>query len=612
VGRALQASALVLPWAWLAGVVFCAGRLGLGLLAARRMRRWGTRAVEADAARMFARVAERIGVRRVVRLLESVLVEAPTVVGWMKPVVLLPACCFTGLTTAQVEALLAHELAHIRRHDYLVSVLQSVVEALLFYHPAAWWVSRQVRRERECCCDEIAAEVAGDRLQYARALSWLEEQRLVGPVVGLGANGGVLHMRIRRLLGYRVRSVASQMGAVAVLCALLLSAGAVAVREARAQRTTEGPGQATLGPAVLVRASSSRGEVPAVNSAKDAAAARQSGDGASQAPASSVRSLDRASLEGVVVDPTGAVMPRVTVAAVNAGSGRREVQLTTENGGFAFSLPEGKYMLEAAAPGFKSSVAQVAQLSSVEPIHMTIKLQIGGISESLKVRASDGPQGRTNPPPNPGGPVRVSAAVMAGAAVSQVPPIYPPDAKANHVQGTVVLSAVISTMGDVEELRVVSGPAELQASALNAVKQWKYRPYLLNGNAVAVTATINVNYSLSGDGAPPPPPIEPGASRQPGRPIRVSAGVMAGQAIAQVAPQYPEDAKAAGVQGTVVLHAVISKEGDIENLQVVSGPDQLRPSALDAVKQWKYKSYLLNGEPVEVETTINVNYSLAE
>ena len=82
----------------------------------------------------------------------------PTVIGWLRPVVLLPVSCLTGLSPEQIEAVLCHELAHVRRHDYLVSVVQSVIETLLFYHPAVWWVSKQIRRERECCCDELAVE----------------------------------------------------------------------------------------------------------------------------------------------------------------------------------------------------------------------------------------------------------------------------------------------------------------------------------------------------------------------------------------------------------------------------------------------------------------------
>ena len=126
-------------------------------------------AVEA-AARAMAR---RLELRRAVAVLESAAVSVPTLVGWVQPVVLLPAAALSGLSPQQLEAILAHELAHIRRHDYLVNLLQSVVETLLFYHPAVWWVSAEVRAEREHCCDDLAVAVCGDRLVYVSALAEL-------------------------------------------------------------------------------------------------------------------------------------------------------------------------------------------------------------------------------------------------------------------------------------------------------------------------------------------------------------------------------------------------------------------------------------------------------
>jgi HEAT repeat protein len=136
-----------------------------------------------------------------VRLFRSALVEVPTVIGWLRPVLLLPASALTGLPPRQLEVILIHELAHIRRHDYLVNLVQSLVEVLLFYHPAVWWLSRQVRRERESCCDDLAVALCGDRLLYARALLALAEARQPQPALSLAAGGGVLLERIRRLLG---------------------------------------------------------------------------------------------------------------------------------------------------------------------------------------------------------------------------------------------------------------------------------------------------------------------------------------------------------------------------------------------------------------------------
>ena len=126
--------------------------------------------------------------------LESTLVEVPMVIGWLRPVILLPVAATTGLSSEQLEAILAHELAHVARRDYLVNLLQSVVETLLFYHPAVWWVSNQIRVEREHCCDDIAVAVSGNVLVYARALTELEELRgrSPAPSLALGGDGGAL------------------------------------------------------------------------------------------------------------------------------------------------------------------------------------------------------------------------------------------------------------------------------------------------------------------------------------------------------------------------------------------------------------------------------------
>ena len=224
---------------WFAGVLFFVARLNVGLLVARRLKSAGTEMPSEDLLRAFAALRVRLGIARAVRLLHSARVQVPTVIGWLRPVVLIPASCLTGLSTEQIEAIFCHELAHVRRHDYLVSVFQSVAEALLFYHPAVWWVSKQVRRERECCCDEVAVAMGGDVLAYAKALSYLEERRAAFPEFVLGANGGVLTMRIKRLLGCKENAAASQFAAFTVLAVVLAVSGSYVVTAARAQAASK-------------------------------------------------------------------------------------------------------------------------------------------------------------------------------------------------------------------------------------------------------------------------------------------------------------------------------------------------------------------------------------
>ena len=184
---------------WFAGVAALSLRLLGGWVVARRLATHAVRPASAELRMLATQIAGRLALDRAVSVLESSRVRVPVIVGWLKPVVLFPAATLSSLSPAQIEAILAHELAHIRRHDYLVNLLQSAVETLLFYHPAVWWASRHVRAEREHCCDDVAVEVC-DRLVYVSALSDLARMTTAHGTA-LAATDGSLVRRVRRLLG---------------------------------------------------------------------------------------------------------------------------------------------------------------------------------------------------------------------------------------------------------------------------------------------------------------------------------------------------------------------------------------------------------------------------
>jgi hypothetical protein len=186
-----------------------------GWLLAQRLKRSG-RSLEALEA-CLSRLAQRLRISRPVRLCESALVAVPTVIGWIRPVILLPASAVWGLSPEQLELILAHELVHIRRYDYLVNLLQAAVETLLFYHPAVWWVSNRIRLEREHCCDDLAVATCGNALVYARALADLETLRADVPMFVLAASGGSLLNRVRRIVGEPGHVSRSSRGVAAVL-----------------------------------------------------------------------------------------------------------------------------------------------------------------------------------------------------------------------------------------------------------------------------------------------------------------------------------------------------------------------------------------------------------
>ena len=205
IDRALRPWLSSLVIAWCVGVLVFAVRPILSWYTVRRLKVVGVSPVPEALLQLLSRTAERLHIRSAVSLLQSTLVQTPCVVGYLRPVILLPVSVVSGLPPAQLEAILAHELAHIRRHDYLINLLQMLLETLFFYHPAIWWISHRIRVEREHCCDDIAVAVLGNKVEYGRALLALEQKRGVATALAVGASGGSLLARIRRLLGFAPR-----------------------------------------------------------------------------------------------------------------------------------------------------------------------------------------------------------------------------------------------------------------------------------------------------------------------------------------------------------------------------------------------------------------------
>lgn len=219
-----------LPWlveAWLLGVAFFSLRSAGGFLLLERQRRKQSNSVSDQVLAACHTMQRKLGLDRAVRYCECTWLQAPAVIGWFRPIVLLPATALSGLSEEQLRSIIAHELAHIRRYDAFVNLFQMAVETLLFYHPAIWWLNQRIRTEREHCCDDTAVSVCGNAIEYARALTLMEEWRTV-PALAMAANHGPLSGRILRLLGFkssadRARRIGLA-GSLFCLTAALLSA----------------------------------------------------------------------------------------------------------------------------------------------------------------------------------------------------------------------------------------------------------------------------------------------------------------------------------------------------------------------------------------------------
>lgn len=195
--------AAIVPWLapfWIAGVCIFYLRHAVSWISVCRLRRRGVCCVSELWQNKLSGLTVQLHLSRPIRLLESCLVDAPMVFGHFRPLILMPIGLLAGLPAGQIEAILLHELAHIRRYDYLVNVLQRLVEGLLFYHPAVWWISGVIRAERENCCDDVVVAMSGNAREYAAALAALEQNRWSGRDPAVAATGGSLVKRIRRLL----------------------------------------------------------------------------------------------------------------------------------------------------------------------------------------------------------------------------------------------------------------------------------------------------------------------------------------------------------------------------------------------------------------------------
>jgi beta-lactamase regulating signal transducer with metallopeptidase domain len=250
-GTSREDMMLWLVQAWFVGVMLLSVRTAGGLFWLARTRRGEIEPLSEEMYRQCLVLQRRMGLRREIRYGLSRGLDSPVVIGWFRPIVLVTTQAITGLSPQQLQAVIAHELAHIRRYDAFVNLFQIAAEMFLFYHPAVWWVSRRIRIEREVCCDHEALAACGEPVSYARALTMMEEWR-AAPSMLMAANRSPLAERVLRLLGMHgpsARSRAAGLGACVVGVAAALFAGSVFVAAAQATAADPEPEIVTPAPA---------------------------------------------------------------------------------------------------------------------------------------------------------------------------------------------------------------------------------------------------------------------------------------------------------------------------------------------------------------------------
>lgn len=431
-------------WFWLVGVALSSARFVFGALRTQALLRRAVPAPYADASCEELALALRL--RRKASVLESAAAPVPLACGLLRPVILLPRGAAVWPST-RLRTVLLHELAHIRRWDLAAQTLAQAACCLYWFHPLIWLAAARLRRERESACDDTvlafgtgAHQYAEDLLGLARGLAGRRRAWADAPAMAEACD---LESRIRALFdSSRNRRPLRALTAAVIAGAALLLLAPLASLTLHAQGAT-------------------------------------------------------GALAGMVLDPSGARVPGVSVTATNRGAGNQEKTVANPAGEYSFpALPAGTYIVRVSAPGFKAAEV-TATITAGQAARVDAHLELGQISQSVMITGHKPP---TVTPSVAGTPqrIRVGGNVQAARLIQQTRPEYPEELQQAGVQGTVVIDAIISKQGDIISTRVLSTgvDARLSQLALNAVKQWRYQPTLLNGEPVEVITTIDIDYRL--------------------------------------------------------------------------------------------------------------------
>jgi TonB family protein len=430
--------------AWLAGVLVAAGTLIAGLVGVSRVAARASRVEDQRWLQILQRVAGRYGLTRGIAISRTDSPDLLATWGILRPQVLLPHHA-DDWTLDRVHVVLCHELAHIRRHDWLVQIGAETLRAILWFNPLAWMVCARLRRESEQACDDEVLGVGVGAGEYAAHLLDLARQcRRPGStwasVIPM-AHPSTLERRIAAMLNPLLDRQAPSRRAVVLLAAVLL---VVAL------------------PVAALRA-------------------RQAGP---------------APLSGTIYDVTGAVLPGVEVVLVDAN---QITQAATSNASGRFEFPpvvSGKYVLEVKLPGFRT-LRQELELRDPRDWDRAVTLQVGEVRESITIRESrvTAPTQQVSPEPQR---VRVGGNVRPPVKVRHVRPVYPASMREAGLTGVVPIEALIGRDGNVASVRVLSAQVhpDFAIAAIDAVRQWRFTPTLLNGVPVEVVMTVSVTFDL--------------------------------------------------------------------------------------------------------------------
>lgn len=449
--------------AWLAGVAVLSARLLLGWHFLRRLRRSADFAAAAPLRPHLEALVSRLDIRRPVALAVSKSIRSPVVIGWLKPLVLLPPAIVTGLPARQLEMVLAHELAHVRRLDHLVNLGQVVIETALFYHPVVRWVSRRIRIERENACDDLAVAVTQDRLAYVEMLASLEKLRYRGPRLALAMHDGQLLGRIRRLVERGRPGRQQGLTGPALLSALILAAaGSLHLLE-------DDPPPSEPEPVVAQQPETLTDEMGP--------------DGA-----------DDRSPSGLVTEPN----PIVALPTPREDQPVEASAAPASESGQAFTVGSRSASTEEAReagsepPGLPSM--QTERLPPVaELIERPSDRRLAMVeTPSLALANLPRPTRQRSPEPE-------SDILLGGELVERIEPAYPKVARQKGLNGNVEVEFLVTREGGVRDVEILDetprGLAFAEA-AREAIVEWRFEPFRKGDEPVERRVQLEVSFDL--------------------------------------------------------------------------------------------------------------------
>jgi TonB family protein len=443
--------------AWAAGVLVLSARLLIGWHFLRRLRRSADYRAAGDLLPTLRALTQRLGIDRPVALAVSKGIRSPVVIGWLKPLVLLPPAIVAGLPARQLEMVLAHELAHVRRLDHLVNLCQTIVETALFYHPVVRWVSHRIRVERENACDDLAVAVTDDRLAYVEMLASLERLRFQGPRLALGLHDGQMLSRIRRLV--EGSGPARQLGLTgpALLAGLILAAlGSLSLIDEDAV-TDAGPAESAVAEIPASTPPRTEAVSPRPEPAPEPAGEPAAG-GPVQAAAAS-RPLEEAA---------------ETVATSSAGGGR--------------AAPEENDFEPPSAPRMETDrlppVAELVGRPDGRELAMLDRPALTAPELPDPIRPAIEPREET---------------ITGGGLIRRVQPLYPEEAREQGVDGRVEVEFLVTPAGRVHDIRILDeaprGLAFAEA-AREAIGQWRFEPFRRGEEPIERRVRLEMSFDL--------------------------------------------------------------------------------------------------------------------